>query len=495
LTGEQLFLERVSELNRWKNIKEVRGLIINTLALTLILNSVALGVQKTGLFDWGGLAVYPLLSLMALALALLLMSRARKTLLRELIEIESRFELKERLSTAYEYIKNERKSIFLEPLLDDAYQRLDSLDRGRIFPGKTTPGHILILVFSAAIIILLSMDSIQVFFQPDKQTRKEMAMIGSRLKSFSERELERSEKEKTGEGHTLLMQMKKLGQELEEHPMRVGNLKKSLGALKKEAEFQSDLQATRLEAELSLGDVSGTPLLKPLKNKDMSRKDLNQVKKELQKVFEGRIPASISREIDSLDRSQRAKETLAKALAEAGRLEEQQEKSDEPGASETAFIGGLHDRGDSSDAKPDEARDRPEGAGERGERPPILKRGDRETGSSDDDRRPSREDVYTAGQDKPKDEKLPPKEIEGAKGLAQKDITLPARGQGYQVQVRSLPLARGAQVAEEDLIKSYEREIEEVLHKETIPKAYREYIKKYFISIGLRNEQDEQSGN
>jgi hypothetical protein len=53
-----------------------------------------------------------------------------------------------------------------------------------------------------------------------------------------------------------------------------------------------------------------------------------------------------------------------------------------------------------------------------------------------------------------------------------------------------LPTIGNAKVKEEDVIRPYRQELESVLQKEDIPLNYREYIKSYFLSIGLKKEEN-----
>jgi hypothetical protein len=43
---------------------------------------------------------------------------------------------------------------------------------------------------------------------------------------------------------------------------------------------------------------------------------------------------------------------------------------------------------------------------------------------------------------------------------------------------------------EEEVIRAYQKEFENVLQKEDIPLLYREYVKQYFLSIGMGEEQE-----
>ena len=52
-----------------------------------------------------------------------------------------------------------------------------------------------------------------------------------------------------------------------------------------------------------------------------------------------------------------------------------------------------------------------------------------------------------------------------------------------------------SKVQEENILRTYSREIESALQKEDIPLNYREYIKQYFLSIGMETEDSSQIGN
>ena len=62
--------------------------------------------------------------------------------------------------------------------------------------------------------------------------------------------------------------------------------------------------------------------------------------------------------------------------------------------------------------------------------------------------------------------------------------------QNYVIHIRSLTAIGQSRVEPEDIIRNYQQEIEGILQKEDIPLNYREYIKHYFISIGLKTEEN-----
>ena len=65
-----------------------------------------------------------------------------------------------------------------------------------------------------------------------------------------------------------------------------------------------------------------------------------------------------------------------------------------------------------------------------------------------------------------------------------------ARTKSYLISIRTLTDIGEARLKEEDIIRTYQKEVESLLQKEDIPLNYREYIKNYFISIGMNAEEN-----
>ncbi len=65
----------------------------------------------------------------------------------------------------------------------------------------------------------------------------------------------------------------------------------------------------------------------------------------------------------------------------------------------------------------------------------------------------------------------------------------PSKKAEYNTHIRSVTTIGEAAVPQEDVGRAYERELEHVLQKEDMPLNYREYIKTYFLSIGLASDE------
>nr|NIN01587.1 hypothetical protein [candidate division Zixibacteria bacterium] len=223
----------------------------------------------------------------------------------ELIDIDVRLGLKERLSTAYEYHQLGRKSIFVDILTENAGRLLDSIKANQIFPWSFSPAHLLIPLFAAAMVILLSVDFTPTAPIQDQVMGERLKQIGRKMEEYSKRELQNMKKRGRESRKDLFRQVENIARELKDQSMTRERLLKSLDALMKEAEAERTRLARRLEAELSLGDISHTPMLKPLRKERVSPDELQQLREGLRELFEGEVPTSISGGISSLDQNRR----------------------------------------------------------------------------------------------------------------------------------------------------------------------------------------------
>ena len=65
-----------------------------------------------------------------------------------------------------------------------------------------------------------------------------------------------------------------------------------------------------------------------------------------------------------------------------------------------------------------------------------------------------------------------------------------SQAKSYLIHIRALTDMGEARFKEEEIFRTYRKEVESILQKEDIPVNYREYIKNYFISIGINTEEN-----
>jgi hypothetical protein len=100
----------------------------------------------------------------------------------------------------------------------------------------------------------------------------------------------------------------------------------------------------------------------------------------------------------------------------------------------------------------------------------------------------------SAGHGKSSGKQKPVQELDKATGPGIQDKVNTAQAKKYLVQIRSMTAIGEAKIPEENILKTYTREIEGVLSREDIPLNYREYIKQYFLAIGMESEASSASG-
>jgi hypothetical protein len=96
----------------------------------------------------------------------------------------------------------------------------------------------------------------------------------------------------------------------------------------------------------------------------------------------------------------------------------------------------------------------------------------------------------SAGRSKSRNQDNPPYEMDRPKGPVLQDKIISTETKDYSIHIRALTNIGKSKRKQEDITREYRHEIEGILKKEDIPFNYREYIKNYFISIGLRKDKD-----
>lgn len=103
---------------------------------------------------------------------------------------------------------------------------------------------------------------------------------------------------------------------------------------------------------------------------------------------------------------------------------------------------------------------------------------------------PQREYSSSAGSAKSGAGKKEGYEIDKSSGLGRQDKTASAAVKNYLVHIRALTDIGEARLKEEDIVRAYRREVESILQKEDMPANYREYIKNYFMAIGVNTKEN-----
>jgi hypothetical protein len=490
VTGDSEFEKKVATLLRWKKRSRLFSSMVWALALSLILNAFALGFKKV--FHWpeNDLFIYLALTLIAFGLGLIFHLLPPKDLLLDLIEIDSRLQLKDRLSTSFEYWQSGRPSRFRERLLSDAGGVLDRLPRKKLYPPRFSVSYVLIPFFAFIIMGLLLFDFSPPQFKRET-TPEGLARVAAEIKKFSkEKILEAIARNDQSLGEPY-RQLEEMAKDLQNHSLKQEKLLLALGEMKKEALAERLRLTQKLEKELNAGGSPSQGNSFSLPQESATPQKLEKMTEQLKEFFDGSLPDSITKDISRIGEKFELEQFLEKTLSMA--------IPSEPGGDER-LPGSKKDKAYVAKGETrEELKRNPSGEAKAPlspEKDPTRVPGSPKAGPGMEDNREAgkksqhdkNDDPYTAGSSKGTGERLVPYELKGKKGPSFKEEGGPTNSDPRDsFQVRALPSFGKTKNNREEILQEiparYWEEREAVLLKEKIPQEYREYIKHYFLSI------------
>lgn len=483
----------VSEISRLK--KGVRRITLARtilLAFVIFLATVAVmtGIAKSGI--WQPQTNAPvLIGLFGLCLAFAVTYTffARKSLMDILIDIDRRHKLHDRISTAYECHTSGRTSEISELLIADAGETLRRLSKSQIFPHRPTGLFAVLLGLMALNTLLLSVDRLAP--GPRSATphphSEQLAAVRTMLQDYTAKKPQTSLAAENTPDSEVARKLQAAIQRLAEPSTTADDLRYSLNSILNDVHDQQRRLAQALSQTLGSVGLKEIPVLQIPERQTHSSQDLNRLQEMLGQLFDGEIPEDIQRSFDLLNEHAELDEMLTELIDQLHPTKI--EPSDGPAAPSATAQGSRetasgHDRpNDSSDGRASEEQYRAGGgnrasAGSNAKRDPNEPRQGTEDGVA-----------LSAGGQKGSDQKAAPHELESAAGPALKDRVGSKGGLNYRVLIRSSASSGRPGLNGQDIIRPYRQEVESILRQEDIPQNYREYIKNYFLAIGLRTEE------
>jgi hypothetical protein len=285
--------------------------------------------------------------------------------------------------------------------------------------------------------------------------------------------------------------LENLTKKLEERTMTQNELEKSLRKTLQEVQGEQ----TRLTEELGskLEDVENMrdmPIRQVPSLRQLSSNELNKLRKMLEQMLNNQIPESIERDLALLDEYNNLEDLLEQLIddIESGADDESESSSEESDATAQSSDASEEDESDSQDATQSEASsDSPQD--EEGGIEQAFPGGGPQDGRFGESDEGEEGFSSSVGHEQGDGEKYSPYDLENVEEPATQDRMISGPQDDYNIHIRSVTKFGEATVPEEDVTRLYQQEVESILQKEDIPLNYREYIKNYFISIGLRKEE------
>ena len=128
MNGQAAFLNGIRSIKRIVWFQTAIQFLETATVIYLILYSVYAAWNRFGSFMIKGSGLIFMAIGISLVSSFALAIARRKSFSRQLIDIDSRLHLQDRLSTAYEYLQKQKETIFFNLLIQDAGEKISQID-------------------------------------------------------------------------------------------------------------------------------------------------------------------------------------------------------------------------------------------------------------------------------------------------------------------------------------------------------------------------------
>ncbi len=490
MSAEVSFTSQISKIKQRLFIQDIHGILLNTALFFLSLSALFSVLTVSGVTDYHIDGRWYWLSMgVSFSAALFIGFLTRPKLMNELIAIDRRLKLQDRLSTAYEYFKFKKKTEFSDLLLKDAATTLGQIKTQQLVPAKFSLVHLLVLILLITNILLYS-GAFQL--SESEKIPQESKIIDNAvrmLKNYSMGPIENKVVQKSRFQRVYNQKLKHLSNQLSDSSkpfkQRFAEMDKFLKEVEGEQTRLEDSLAKKLDPatmrELGIQDIPDLS--------NLSSGQLEKLKGLLDKTQNNRLPDSINQTIESLQSLDRIENLISRILDDLKERRSSVNDSAEPAVTKQG-ISQLTERPDDS---PD-APNRPPSDGQFSHASRNLTdqnsqsvSGKLPNNGADLEGEVDQPEGHSAsaGRGRSEEEQKSSYDIEKSPGLALQDKIPSSQARSYLIRIRALTNTGEARLKDEEIYQSYRKEVENVLQKEDIPLNYRQYIKNYFISIGL----------
>ena len=494
-SAQTLFFSELSKLKRRIVIGAFHRILLNACLIFLCICIFVFIIQKAGFSNLSVPVSWYILPIgFSLAVALLLGFLKRKKLINILIDIDRRLRLQDRISTAYEHQKFGKKTAFSDLQLQDAAAKLHQFSTKQMLPAKFSWLHLLLIFLIIANLSLFWSGYLSPDHKPVHVDQDKLEVVKASLRNYAISPLENKKEKKKRRQNVYLKKLEHLRNRLSDRSITRDQLIATLDRLLKDVQGEQTRLATELGAKLNAAKIDEMPIQTIPKLEKLSMSQLENLKMLLNRTLNNQIPDSIDQNIETLQDLYRMEKLLSKIMDDFndGHLysEEVSESKRDDTQTSTPTNGFKKPYDDTKHSKirgefsnrnrgneVSHGQPGPEQSQESGR--DLKDEFGLHQGSS-----PSAGSTPSAGKKKSRDE------LEKSPGLGSHDKMISSQANNYLIHIRSLTTIGKSRLKEEDIIRSYRQEIEGVLQKEDIPLNYREYIKHYFISIGLKAEKN-----
>lgn len=434
-----------------------------------------------------------LLSAISMIAAFVVTRSGRRAFQAFLIDLDARLQLGDCISTAFEYQQSGNESVFSDLLMQEATAKLRRLSTREIFPAEFSRLYFfLILMVITAGALFFNHYSIS-DFTPVSVDQNKIEKAKILVQDFIKSHLAVNRSKEAKENPVITRSIEQLRKTLNEPEINQERLFASLNRHLKEVQAEQARQAAELDARLDDANILNMPIQDSPDLQSLKAGQLEKLKKLLNQALNNQIPDGIHDNMESLQELFSLEKLLSQVIDEF-----HEGDSDQQGLADSGRYQPPNSSYPEDSTKKENDSFQPKAAGQSS--------ADAQNGETDFPGRsrsglssPDNFDVSgegglspgsspQAGSAKSNGSQKPGSEIEKASGSGVQDKVMSAQVKQYLVRIRTQTATGESKLKEEEIVRTYRKEIEGVLQKEEIPLNYRDYIKHYFLSIGLETE-------
>lgn len=495
---EELYQSRIAALRRALFRKRVMKIALDGLYYFSLACVPVLVLQKLALFSFKGYPAYAFLLGLAVLLSLLQHMYRMRSFRRELIAIDIRLDLKERLSTAHEYHQKPEASQLEKLLKQEAVDLLADLRKQTILPVVWGRRHIGLAAAAILLAILPFIDLKPLVWSSADQNKENLELIGLKISQYV-RQQPNDKKRPEPDTHAIPQQLQDLAREIEKKTVHTEKVREAVQRMLSDVEQEQSKILERLQSELNERVTEDAQASAAVSTGRGTAGIMDQLVKKIHEKYGDQIPGALSKDIVALDQNRRLEDFLNETAQNLKSISGNGGKPGGKSKTEKGVVAGDRETNQTEDeAKPRSRLPEVQGSKNAGNKPlkgDLPGQGiDPKEGRSGEGR-PGKEPAALAGRGKGSDEKKEPYTLPVSKGNIFKDQGIAGPAESYNANVRSLTKITRTTATESQILRTYQQELEETLLKEEIPVSYRNYIKKYFLNIGLRKEEKENDSD
>ena len=479
------FSSEISKLKRRNIVIALWRILLNAGLIFLGICIFVFIIQKSSVLNLSDSVSWVIILIgFSLAAALLLNFLKRDRFITTLIDIDRRLRLQDRIGTAYEYYKSGKETVISELQIQDAAAKLHQLSTRQMLPLKFSWLHLLLVFLIVTNMALFLSDSFSPGFRsthPD-QTKLESAGALSRNNAVSRLESEKEKNKNQQSGYSKELQY--LRNKLNDRSIPQDQLIKRIDRFLKDVQGEQTRVATELGTKLKAAEIDDMPIQTIPKPEKLSLNQLEKLKRILNRVLNNQIPDSINQNIEALQELYRTKEHLSQMIDEF--YEGHSDSNEVAGSkydstqSSTATHGLKNPSDDTQHSNTkDEEVSRNRGFERRhGQSGPEQQQ---EIDRDFKDEFGSRPGSSAAAGRAPSDGKKKSKDdLAKSSGIGTQDKMKSSQGDNYLIQIRSLTAIGESKLEEKDIIRTYRKEIEGILQKESDKNNKAQNLKRFY---------------